>query len=305
MAGELRLFGPDGRFLRTMGGLGEGPGEFKGVSSLQVLGGDSIAAFDFPLRRWTVFSASGDLLETRTFRHSELPGVASAYRHADGDFTVAGAILVSPGGPAGYSDLKTPLYRVHATDDRLTPLGEIPAQEVYRTESGGLGRALALRRGARAVGERIYVSDGREWEVRVLDRNGAHVATWRRVGVDLSLDPARLRAAEEASLLPMKGNPEALARWRRLYAEVPRRRTLPPFSRFLLDGEGFLWVAGYALPGEPTPPWSVFSPHGRYLGDVAVPHRFEVLAVDGRQVLGVWRDDFDVQVVRVYALEGR
>lgn len=305
MAGELRLFDQRGRFLRRIGRSGEGPGEFKGVSSIQLLAGDSMGVFDPPLRRWTVFATSGEVLESRTFRFGDLPGVAVAYRHDDGDFTIVGSVLIGPGGEPGYFDTTRPLFQFETAAERLTSTGQVPGRQAYRTKNGALGRALVLRSGSIAIGDRIFVGDGRTWDIEVLARDGTTRETWRRSGVDLSVSDARLRRAETHSLERVMGEPQALARWRRLYAEVPPPASLPAYSGFLLDPEGFLWVQGYSLAGEPQAPWSVFDPAGTYLGDVDVPEGLDLKAVTAHHVLGVWRDEYDVQHVRVYEIAGR
>lgn len=306
MAGELRLFDPRGRFVRRIGRSGEGPGEFKGIASLQLLAGDSMAVYDPPLRRWTVLATSGEVLESRTFRFGDLPGVGVAYRHDDGDFTIVGSVLIGPGGEPGYFDTTRPLFQFETAEERLRSTGQVPGTQSYRTKNGALGRALVLRSGSVAIGSRIFVGDGRTWDIEVLARDGTTLETWRRSGVDLSLSDERLRRAETHGLeRVMENAPQALARWRRLYAEVPPPASLPAYSGFLLDTEGFLWVRGYSLTGEPQAPWSVFDPSGTYLGDVPVPEGLDLKAVTARHVLGVWRDEFDVQHVRVYEITGR
>ncbi len=41
---ELRLFAPDGTYLRTLAGKGDGPGEFRTIQDVWRLDGDSILA---------------------------------------------------------------------------------------------------------------------------------------------------------------------------------------------------------------------------------------------------------------------
>lgn len=305
MAGELKLFDETGTFLRTMGRPGEGPGEFKGLAGVQLLREDTIAVFDQPLRRWTAFSKSGKVLGSHTFSSQELPGVSRAYRHGNGRFTVAGAVVVGPGSGPGYFDLSIPLFSVDIENDQSVFLREVPGRQLYRTKNGALGQALVLRSGCLAIGDRIFVGDGRAWQITVLDQEGTLVEVWERTGVDLSVSDSRLRAAEERSLERFSGNQQALARWRRFYSEIPRPSSLPAYSSLLLDSEGFLWVKGYSLPGEPAASWSVFHPTGIYLGDVRVPDQFDLMTVTGQYALGVWRDDLEVQHVRVYLVEGR
>jgi hypothetical protein len=57
-AQEVRLFDSPGQHVRTLGGAGDGPGEFRGLSSVFDYPGDSIAAFDGYLYRTTVFSTA-------------------------------------------------------------------------------------------------------------------------------------------------------------------------------------------------------------------------------------------------------
>src|SRR5215213_5330837 len=54
--GRIVAFGPDGRFLRTMGRKGSGPGEFQAIRTIQVLPGDSLLVFDGGLNRVSVFA---------------------------------------------------------------------------------------------------------------------------------------------------------------------------------------------------------------------------------------------------------
>jgi hypothetical protein len=62
---EVRVYDTDGRLLRTFGGDGEGPGEFRSIGWFGVLG-DTLWVSDGTLHRTTLFSLDGDLLETVT-----------------------------------------------------------------------------------------------------------------------------------------------------------------------------------------------------------------------------------------------
>ena len=48
--------------------------------------------------------------------------------------------------------------------------------------------------------------------------------------------------------------------------------------------------------------WTVFDPAGRMLGELSTPPRFQVIQIGDDYVLGVWKDDLDVEHVRLYAL---
>lgn len=57
-AGEIRIFDSGGHHLETLGGPGEGPGEFRSLGSVWARG-DTIEAFDSELRRVTRFFPDG------------------------------------------------------------------------------------------------------------------------------------------------------------------------------------------------------------------------------------------------------
>jgi hypothetical protein len=58
-AREISLYDSTGAFLRRWGGGGEGPGEFRDLSTIYLRGGDSILALDGWTQRLSVFSGEG------------------------------------------------------------------------------------------------------------------------------------------------------------------------------------------------------------------------------------------------------
>ncbi len=67
---ELRFYGHGGTHLFTRGGEGGGPGEFRSMGEMSILG-DSLFIYDFGQMRMTVYSTTGEF--GRTFRVQELP----------------------------------------------------------------------------------------------------------------------------------------------------------------------------------------------------------------------------------------
>ena len=64
-SGEIRAFDAQGAHMATVGGSGEGPGEFAQLRRLDVVRGDTILAWDLRTRRVTLFDPSFALIETR------------------------------------------------------------------------------------------------------------------------------------------------------------------------------------------------------------------------------------------------
>src|SRR5687768_6626207 len=59
---ELRFFGPDGKWIKSVGRRGAGPGEFESLGWLDVGAGDTLRTYDWDLRRLSVFSPAGDFV---------------------------------------------------------------------------------------------------------------------------------------------------------------------------------------------------------------------------------------------------
>ena len=69
---QIRVYSPDGRLLRRIGGQGKGPGEFDGLPRFGVHG-DTVWAYDNSARRITLFSRAGELLSTAQVNEVRIP----------------------------------------------------------------------------------------------------------------------------------------------------------------------------------------------------------------------------------------
>lgn len=58
----LSVYAPNGRFLRSLGRAGGGPGEFRGIGSVSLLPGDSLVVFDWESSRYSIFSPQHEYL---------------------------------------------------------------------------------------------------------------------------------------------------------------------------------------------------------------------------------------------------
>jgi hypothetical protein len=63
-----------------------------------------------------------------------------------------------------------------------------------------------------------------------------------------------------------------------------------------------VWVEAYRTPWELNPRWDVFTPEGVWLGSVNTPNRFTIHQIANDFVLGVWRDDSDIEYIRMFNL---
>jgi len=93
----------------------------------------------------------------------------------------------------------------------------------------------------------------------------------------------------------------------------------PAFTQMRNGPEQSLWVQRIGVPSDMTEDeqenwnplldqgsddWDVFDGEGRYLGVVTMPDRFSPFSLKGDLFYGVWRDEFEVQYVKVYRVTG-
>ena len=84
---EIRLFDASGVHLQTIGGPGEGPGEFRGLAGAWRAAEGAIVAADQRLDRITRFGRDGELLATATFQGpGERPRMRSIHLAGPGAF---------------------------------------------------------------------------------------------------------------------------------------------------------------------------------------------------------------------------
>jgi len=126
---------------------------------------------------------------------------------------------------------------------------------------------------------------------RIIRREGLD-PTVTQTGVD-SLWSERLAGLEE---------PEARQGVRELSSVTPYPERRVAYGDIAVDSEGCLWVGEYRFGSDPPTRFDVFDAGGRWLGEMQVPEGFEVFEIGTDYVLGVQRDELEVEHVRMYGL---
>ena len=303
---EVRFFDRSGRFQRAVGGEGEGPGEFDNLASLYKCGG-GLYTHDLWQRRITVWSLEGDL--ERTFVLNE-PGTDRGpygYRCGPGgSFVVAGwgSLRGPPARPGASFDLyaqPAPLWLLDEEGQLSLELGEYVSSERLRMinplrGSGPhpFGRSVVYALGA----DHIFIGSAERLEVEVYDRSGRLLRIMRGPDDELGITDSFLAEYRSAQLSGI----DSVGRAQLEEAGMLMPPAMPAFTYFLLDTEGNLWVKRFHPPWEEGNRWGVFSPDGEFYGDVDMPIGLEVMDITVDYVLGVTRDDLDVERVELLAL---
>lgn len=321
--GEMRWYSESGEFLRSSGGIGEGPGEFNILSRVVPMVGDSLAAGDLRLRRLSVFGPEGNFVRSVSLRDAGLANPIAQFND--------GTYLLTTSGMALGADGPTRIERVGMTISGLSEIGEgvrhvasIPWIEVVIGPTGGvrpdgstvIGRNLRrFGRGTWVAGDSLgwVVGDNARAELQLRSPAGELVGVIRWPGQERAVTESDVQADRELALVRIR-DPAVRRRVGQAMDEHPAPpETMPPFGSanvagsgraLLIDAVRNVWVKEYSPAAEEDPNrFLVFDPEGIWLGVVAAPPGLEVLSIGSDYVIGLSEDEFGVEVVSVHRLE--
>lgn len=156
--GEIFVYDARGRYLRSLGRRGGGPGEFEVITELAIARGDTVHVFDGKLRRRTVISPDGAFVRSSASRGT----VSEAVVRVDGTIAVN---LASP-------DPELFGLPIHILD----PSGRIVRSFGAAGATAGVG-VDGIRHLARAGRDRIWSARTNRYELQLWDSSGRLLQT--------------------------------------------------------------------------------------------------------------------------------
>ena len=316
---QLRFYDASGHYLKSVGGKGQGPGEFRDFHTIARLAGDSIAVET--LETASIFAPSGTFVRRVRFGPFAPGALQTPFVSVLGRFDNGTAVVADypqgQRGPAGARQWvdSASLFLVERTGAVLRPLGKAPVV-VFAADAE---YPSPMDFGPQAV----YASSGRafywgfsdEYAIRVYDAEWKLERIIRRAWTPRPLTGPDLDAYVDGwmQMWSKKTGAEREAE-RKAMREKAYPEFLPAYSAIVATPAGELWVREPDLTGAPgcwclaglsTVPsrWSVFDAGGRWLGEVAMAPRFIPLEIGTEYVLGHSRDPDDVPRAVMYRLD--
>jgi streptogramin lyase len=305
-AQDVRVFGPDGRHVRTIGRRGGGPAEFQGADEIWVDDSLRLWVSDPRSLRLSAFDSAGHLIKDypRRAPPGHVPrmigGEASGalwdswgVRFADAVRQQTEAVYLVHGIPADtlrFPEFAVPLWTAQRRLGSSTSIYHLPvpfsADQLLTVDPrGGVWRSVSAEyRMTRftSAGDSVMVVMKPHHPVPVTPQERARaVARYRRdfPDPDASMDPSLIPAVR------------------------------PAIRAFLIDDRGFVWVATHRDADTAGVAFDVFDPGGHYLGVVPTPVTPQRLrprpVIRGDGLYFVSTDDLDVQYVVRVRIAGR
>lgn len=316
---ELRYFDRAGTFLRSAGRSGQGPGEFMQLWRVAARH-DTVVAFDFRYGP-RLFAPNGQLI--RSVSQASLEGGPpdqSIGPFADGTFLIAASMNIDD--PSGYdgSTAMRRVLRVAADGRDAAAVGRFPMYETWSNpaEPGRRPTPFGPVLHVVVLADRFCSGYSRSYELQCYTPNGNLTLVLRRATQSVPISDSA-RKAYELSVLKARGEigaavPERLVEQRRrMLAATVYAERYPAFAAVLAARSGDLWVRDYRpedgvsrgmfhpAPTTPTQ-WKVFAPDGRWLSEINLPARFTPFEIGADYLLGVSRDEDDVERVTLWRL---
>ena len=315
---EVRVFDASGSHLVSLGGQGEGPGEFMSMVHATPWPGDSIVAWYSSGLGISVFDSDGNYGRSFVLQSGE----EESWRRPRPIAVRADGTILSIQDP---EDADTAVVEIWNADGALSAsLGTHPHREVIVTTNEQGYRELSLPAYGRELvtgqwGDLVVAGHTARFEIRAFRGDGTLARIVRREHVPRAPTQEDREAYIEQRLAMFATNtsrslgPEERARveqvqmeqLRESFESTPLAETFPAFSTILSDAAGNLWIREYDFPreGRPAPLWTVFDPEGRVLGFIETPPGLRIGQIGEDYILGHHQDELDVEYVQVWPLE--
>lgn len=315
---QIRFYDANGTLASSVGGEGDGPGEFRDLTWVGPAGADSVAAFDDDGRRVTVFDADGVL--ARTFRLAEFRNPGSEEEpvprspmmegRLDGGSFVVGTIPIVTTGPTftGIPDDSVNYYFIG--DDGASDRGPIavPASEswVESTESTASVSSVPLgRRTDATVGaDVLWIGMTDSNDILGYGEDGALRLIIRRDVTPRSVTPADIERYKNERMELAADNPGWLDFLRENFERVPFASHHPLFSSIAATEDGGVWIEEYAFDSDESI-WTVYGPDGQPVGSARLPPDARILRIAGDSLVLRRQDELSVEYVEIYGVGER
>ena len=305
---QLRFYDAGGRFLSASGRKGGGPGEFEGLIWVKQGIADSLLAYDWRYRRVSVFDHQGNFARSFGLRVLDQRGGFPIYAGVFPDGTLLLATDMAFAGQQmteGARRDSAMYYRCDTEGAVIDTIGALAGGESYSKMEGDtwMGGGLVFCKFGQAVvfADGFYYRSADRYEIRHYNLSGHLLRIIRMDQPNLEVTQTdidtyvtdRIENARDDSRRQL---------YEKMFEDMPFPDDMPAYGQFLADSEGNLWIGETRRPGDDQPRWKVFDPQGALLGTVETPPRFNIYQIGADFMLGRWRDDLDVEHVRLYEL---
>lgn len=304
-APAVRMYSAAGRWVRDLGRVGDGPGEYREPISIATVP-DGIGIVDREGRFETVS------LEGRPVRSARVPmddirdegfTLLPVRPLADGTVLMRAQERVF-GKVRGEYRQQAGLFRASGgrvidslgwfvDDSGRTDRSGVPVPRPYLPATGML---------VATSGDRIAVITADRPTITVLDLQGRRVARWEVPPRPSRVLPADLERVRNFTLRGFSGNELRVVREWETGRPVLNRAPMAAGILLSTSRPGEVWIERWGRPNGGAV-WQVFRISGGIVAEVELPRGVELMAVGRDYIVGITRDEDDVETVVRHTLQ--
>lgn len=253
--GTIKIFDPDGNYLRSIGAKGEGPGEFQGISAMAFLPDDRLLTLDLMARRTSLFDNKGEFMRSHTWRNSHINIYLADQSGYVADENVYG------------EERQLFLKKFDLNGNELETWGEFSPIELKIQRKGEAMLSISVPYSPQSIfagdstHKQIYHCLNNKYLIEVFDGTGKLLRK-----IDRPYDPVPFTKADAEdyyAAFDRQGN-KAFSDMAR-DVELPKVKTITEDMK--VDSRGYLWVATNELKeeeGKSFRAWDIFDLEGYY-----------------------------------------
>jgi len=299
---RLKMFGPDGSFLRILAGSDGEPAEVSSITAIWPAGRNRISVFDQRAQLVTTLPLDGGEPQTVDLSSPRLR-LRPVGRLDSGQVLVRNLILNVP--ETGFAQAHVAVTRFGEDGVLLDTVGVWPTARMGRLGERPVqlvsGPMFEPRLVTAAAANRLIMSDCRSAEYRVVDPDKGLVEVVRWPAGDLGVTEDDVRMYRDRRLAGLAEGQQG--RTRLILDDMPVNPTIPACDLLKLDAEGRVWIRSYVRPADVQQQWLVFDPAGRPLFSVELPVASRIMDPGASHVTVIETDTLNMQRIRVYGLE--
>jgi hypothetical protein len=304
---EIRVFDPQGTFVRSVGRRGNGPGEWGDFATVRFwrLADGSLLGYDGSNLRVHVFDST--LTYQRTVRiQSTQEGLRAFFQgvFTDGSWHMLALVPELRNEPGTYLASAQQYVRFNPDGTPGPTLRHVEGRTRFVHQFGSITHfpfvPFTAEPLAAASGDRLWVNSNGDPELTQVDLDG-NVLRIARLELDRPRTADIYAGYVDASLTAMDS--ARRAQYEHFYGLThPMPAHVPAFQAMLVDSNANIWLERTRMPGDSVTRWEVVDSEGAWFGTVTVPLRLRVMQVGDDFVLGRQLDSLGVERIRVHAL---
>ncbi len=252
----IKVFDPQGQYLRAIGRKGEGPGEFTFIGDMVPLPDGRLLVIDFQSRRTSFFSSEGNFLSSFPWTID----IERIYLATDSSYILEEGI---------YGDEKPERWikKIGFSGEELLSFGQFNYPELKTMRVGGGMARMAVPWSPASIfaGDNsrqwLYHCPGDKYLIEVYDQQGK---LFRKI--DRPYERAPVTGEDISDFLArFADKPDSPAA--KFYEKVEFPKIKPITNRMIVDSDGNLWVRTNEVKkeqGKEITAYDIFNPDGFY-----------------------------------------